>query len=367
MRMFSWDKQANPGIRQITPYQPGKSLEAFSRELGVAEVIKLASNENPRGPSKKVLEAIYSHAQALHLYPDQYELLHSLSKKLSVPVECLTIGNGSNDVLDLVARVFLAPDRSAVVSTHCFLVYPLIVKFAGARLKTVAAQQDYGHDLDAMLAAVDASTAVVFIANPNNPTGTWISHNELQQALSAIPEHVVVVLDEAYFEYVQHPDYPNGAALIEEHKNLVVTRTFSKVYGLASARVGYALSHPEIADLLNRVRQPFNVNGLALAAATAALQDDDYIEESIRLNTKGMAELQAGLAALQLPFIAGTGNFVTFNATGRGATAMQLYDSLLKQGVIVRPLANYQMPDHLRVTVGLPEQNQRFLQALASS
>lgn len=360
----NWMRQTHSGLRQLVPYQPGKSLAELQRATAIDDAIKLASNENPRGPSQKVIAAITEGLGELCRYPDGHELTCRLAERLNLPVNQIILGNGSNDVLDLVARVFLAPERSAIVSEHCFLVYPIVVRLAGATLKEVPAK-DHGHHLEAMLSAVDQNTGVVFIANPNNPTGTWLTHNDIKTCLDSLPEEVVLVLDEAYCEYIQHPDYPDSEALLQQYDNLIVTRTFSKVYGLAAARIGYGVCHPEIAELLNRARQPFNVNGLALNAAIAALEDDNYIAESIRLNTRGLQQIEEGLNRLDLPFIPSLANFISFSL-GSKPKAATVYQDLLKQGVIVRPIANYAMPDYLRVTIGLPEENDRFLKALGS-
>lgn len=363
-----WAQRALPNMRGLTPYQPGQSRDALGREQGIARAIKLASNENPRGPGPQVRAIIAQGARRLQEYPDAYEFAAKLGGRLGVASNRLCLGNGSNDVLDLVARVFLGAGRSAVVSEYCFLVYPLVVALTGARLKTVPAVR-YGHDLDAMLQAIDETTAVVFIANPNNPTGTWATQDQLERFLAQVPEEVVVVLDEAYCDYVLEPTYPDGMALLARHDNLILTRTFSKVYGLAGARIGYSLSNAELADLLNRARQPFNTNSLALSAAAAALEDGQYVKDSVRLNHAGMAQVQAGLQKLQLDYIPSVGNFISFDAiSGRtGGSANELYQKMQQAGVIVRPLANYQLPDHLRVSIGMPEDNEAFLQALAQA
>ena len=353
---------ALPGILKLSPYQPGKPVEELERELGIENCIKLASNENPRGPGRLVREALARASEHLSRYPDGagYALKQRLALHLGVDPENITLGNGSNDVLELVARVFLGPGNSGVVSEFGFVVYPLAVTAVGAELLEVPAQ-DWGHDLDAMCAAVRADTRMVFIANPNNPTGTWVSGETLLGFLDSMPSHLVVVLDEAYFEYVEHEEYPDGVALLERYPNLVVTRTFSKIHGLASLRVGYSVSSVAIADLMNRVRQPFNVSSLAQAAAVAALDDTDYVNASRELNRRGLREIEAGLARLGLEHIDSLGNFVTFRCPGEG---LPLYERLLREGVIVRPIANYAMPRHLRVTVGTQEENERFLLAL---
>jgi len=272
----------------------------------------------------------------------------------------LTLGSGSNDVLDLIARVFLRPGTSAVFSQYAFIVYPIATQACGARA-IVTPAKNWGNDLDAMLAAIDADTRVVFIANPNNPTGTWVGNTELSKFLRRVPANVVVVLDEAYTEYVDQADFPNGFALLKEFPNLIVTRTFSKAYGLAGLRVGYAVSSPLLADLLNRVRAPFNVNSLGLAAAVAALADDEYLVRARALNLRGMTQLVEGIAKFGLPVIPSAGNFITVEMPG---DALPIYQKLLQQGVIVRPLVPYQMPRHLRISIGLADENAKFLAAL---
>lgn len=354
---------ALPGVRELEPYQPGKPIEELERELGLTDVIKLASNENPQGPSESVRESLLTVIPELSRYPDgsAYNLKRALSAHLGLAPDRITVGNGSNDVLELLARVFLSPGDEAVVSRHAFVVYPLVIKASGARQVIVPARE-WGHDLEAMAAAISARTRMVFIANPNNPTGTWVRKSELVSFLERVRDDVLVVLDEAYSEYVEEPEYPNGVELLSRYPNLVVTRTFSKVYGLASLRVGYGLSHPDIADLMNRIRQPFNVNAMSLAAACAALEDQAYVKRSIALNREGLEQLARGLTQLELDYIPSVGNFITFDVA---RDAGPVYDSLLREGVIVRPIGVYEMPHHLRVTTGLPEENARFLDALA--
>lgn len=359
---------AVPGVRLLTPYIPGKPIGELERELGISNIIKLASNENPLGPSPKALEAMARLLPELHLYPDGsgFELRSALAKKLGVEANQITLGNGSNDVLELVARAFLAPGLDALHSQHAFAVYPIVTQAAGARAIVTAAHDGrhgprYGHDLAAMAAAISATTRVVFIANPNNPTGTYLGKDELAAFLGGLPKHVLVVVDEAYFEYVSAVNYPNALDWLADHPNLIVTRTFSKAYGLAGVRVGYAVSSAAVADVLNRIRQPFNVNLLALEAARVALTDDDYLQRSVSLNRAGLQQLTDGLAERGFEWIPSVGNFVTFDLK---RPAGPVYEALLRQGVIVRPIANYGLPDHLRVTIGTAEQNQAFLTAL---
>lgn len=352
----------NAAVASLSPYQPGKPAEELARERGLRDIVKLASNENPRGPGPMVRQAVAAAAEELSRYPDGsgFRLKAALGAHLNVAENRLTLGNGSNDVLDLAARVALSPGDRGVVDEHCFVVYPLAITAAGGDLG-VAPSSGWGHDPEAMLAAIDERTRIVYIANPNNPTGTWWTQTVLTRFLDAVPGNVWVVLDEAYAEYVSAPGYPDGVALADRYPNLIVTRTFSKIHGLASLRVGYSVSSAEFADLLNRVRHPFNVSSVALAAAEAALGDADFVAESRRHNDAGMARLEEGLDALSLPRIPSVGNFVAFEV---GGAAQEVFEALLAVGVIVRPVANYGMPNHLRVSVGLAHENERFLGAL---
>ena len=358
-------------VRAIAPYQPGKPITELAREFGLDErtIVKLASNENPRGLSPKALAAIQAALPDLARYPDGFELTQALSQRLGVAMQQIVLGNGSNDVLELAGMAFLAPGCSAVYSQHAFAVYPLATQARGAHSIVVPAK-NFGHDLEAMLAAIRPDTHVVFIANPNNPTGTMLTAAELESFLSRAPKNVVIVLDEAYNEYLTPALRCPSIAWIARFPNLIVTRTFSKVYGLAGLRVGYAVCRPEIADLLNRVRQPFNVNNLAIAAAVAALTDQDFLRESFDLNAAGMKQLLDGCKRLGIAWIPSYANFVTVEiprARGENTGQSQagaVFQKLLRLGVIVRPLANYGMPDHLRVTIGLARENARFLEAL---
>jgi histidinol-phosphate aminotransferase len=356
-----------PGyIRSIAPYQPGKPISELARELGLNEsdIIKLASNENPLGVSPKAAAAIPQAIAELSRYPDGsgYELKQALSSKLGVGAQCIVLGNGSNDVLEMVARAFLRSDAKAVYAQHAFAVYPLATQATGAQGVEVAAR-DFGHDLPAMLRAIDADTRVVFIANPNNPTGTFIAPGEMHAFLRQVPAGVVVVLDEAYQEYLPSELQADTIGWLREFPNLVVTRTFSKIYGLAGLRLGYAVAHESVADLMNRVRQPFNVNSVALAAAVPALGDDEFVRRSRELNFRGMEVLTEGCKRLELAYIPSRGNFLTVRV-GDGA---EIFRRLLRRGVIVRPVAGYGMPAHLRVTIGSEAENTRFLAALEDS
>lgn len=361
---------AAPAIQKLHPYQPGKPISELARELGLKEIIKLASNENPLGTSPKVQAAIQENLAELTRYPDGngFELKRALARKLNVEIEQITLGNGSNDLLDLIARAFLTTASEAVFSEYAFAVYPISTQAVGATASISSAGRggewmEYGHDLDAMLSLVNDKTGVIFIANPNNPTGTWFGREQLENFLSKVPSHVIIVLDEAYFEYVEASTYPDGSDYLNQYQNLIVTRTFSKAYGLAGLRVGYSISSPEVADLLNRVRQPFNVNSLALLAAETALDDEDYLKAARQLNDQGKKQLTEALAAKGLAVIPSAGNFICVDF---GKPAMPLYDALLNKGVIVRPVANYGLENHLRISVGNESENRFFINALAS-
>jgi histidinol-phosphate aminotransferase len=351
---------ATGGIKDLQPYQPGKPIEELERELGISNVVKLASNENPLGPSPKVLEALRGALKNITRYPDGFDLTAKLAKHLNVSAKQITLGNGSNQILNVITQTFLSPQHNAVVSAHAFIVYPIAVKMLGATLKTIPAKK-YGHDLDAMASAIDDKTRIVFIANPNNPTGTWNSGKEVRAFMKRVPANVIVVLDEAYTEYVSTPEYESGFALLDDYPNLIVTRTFSKAYGLAGLRVGFSVSSESVANLLNRVREPFNVNSLALLAAQVALDDGDYLQKSKKLNTEGMKQFEQGFRQLGLQWIPSIANFI---AVEFQQEAMPLYNKLLHKGIITRPIAMYGMPNHLRISVGLPEENERCLQAL---
>ena len=354
---------ALPYVRAIAPYQAGKPIEELARDHGLqpARIVKLASNENPLGMPESARRAVEVALPELGRYPDSngFELKAALSRRLGVPAEWITLGNGSNDILEAAAAVMLAPGRSCVYAQHSFAVYPLATMARGARSIVVPAR-DYGHDLDAMLAAIEAQTRLVFIANPNNPTGTFVAADALAAFLARVPATVVVVLDEAYNEYLppalRHPSID----WVRRFPNLLVSRSFSKAYGLAGLRMGYGVAQPELTDLLNRVRQPFNTNSLAQAAAIAALADEGFVARSVEVNRQGMAQLTAAFDRLGLRYLPSFGNFVLVQV-GDGSA---VYQGLLRRGVIVRPVANYGLPQWLRVTIGLKEENDRFIAAL---
>lgn len=363
-------KNALDGVRRLAPYEPGMPLDELQRRLGVRDAIKLASNENPLGASPKVRAALGRALTDTDLarYPDGagFRLRRRLAELHGVAPERITLGNGSNDILEFVARVFLGPGRAALFSRHAFAVYPIATLAQNAEAIVAPAlpadaAMPYGHDLAAFERCLRPDVSVVFIANPNNPTGTWLAPEAIAAFIRKLPAHVIVVLDEAYWHYQAPALRPPVEAWLERHPNLVVARTFSKIYGLASLRLGYGISHPRVADLLNRVRQPFNVNSLALLAGEVALDDDAFMQQSIALNTAQRARLERDLQALGLQVLPSQANFL---AVGFGRDAAPIHQGLLERGVIVRPMKSYEMPEFLRVTVGTAADNDRLLAAL---
>lgn len=364
---------ADPGqlavenVRTLAPYVPGKPIEELERELGITNIIKLASNENPFGPSPIAIAAMQRSLADTWLYPDGsgHVLKQKLAAKLGVDAGQITLGNGSNDALVLLAEAFLKPGLEAVYSQYAFAVYPIAIQATGATGVMVPAlppgsKMELGHDLAAMARAINERTRVVFIANPNNPTGTWADAAQLEAFVAAVPRHVMVALDEAYFEYTGGLPLQDGIEWLARFPNLVVFRTFSKAYGLAGVRVGYAVSHPSVADMLNRVRQAFNVSAVGLAGAAAALDDPQHMAAAVSVAVAERARIGAALEQAGTRVIPSAGNFLLLHA---GANARERFDALLRKGIIVRPVANYRLPEHLRVTLGTPEQNDRFLRA----
>ncbi|HEU4914461.1 MAG TPA: histidinol-phosphate transaminase [Candidatus Saccharimonadales bacterium] len=352
---------ANQFICDLQPYQPGLPIEQVAREYGIApeKIIKLASNENPLGPSPKAQAAAEAALKEAHRYPEQHALRAALAAKFDLDTRWLVIGNGSNDIIDLIARTYLDAGDESIVSQYAFAMYQNAIQSVGAATVTVPAKE-YGHDLDAMLAAITPRTKVVWIANPNNPTGTYVPYNQVKAFLDAVPQEVMVVLDEAYYEYLSPDDQEDSLHWPIGYPNLIVLRTFSKIYGLAGLRVGYGVASAEVADLLNRVRLPFNVTSTSVAAAMAALDDDDFVKRSYELNLEGRKRLLDSLEILGLECLPAYGNFVTCNAGDAGA----VHQALLQQGIIARPLKPYGLDDWLRVSVGLPAENERFLAVL---
>ncbi len=365
-------KNAAPGVLSLEAYAPGMPLDELQRRLGIADAIKLASNENPLGPSPAVKAAIAESVAGgnLALYPDGggFRLKKAIGDFRGIAPERVTLGNGSNDIIELLGRVFLGPGRAALFSQHAFAVYPIITQAQGARAVVVPARpaddaQPLGHDMQAFAAALKANpdVSLVFIANPNNPTGTWLSPEEIEGFIRQVPAHVVVALDLAYDEYMEPALRSPSREWLEKYPNLVLFHTFSKAYGLAGLRVGYSLSSAELADLLNRVRQPFNNNSLALLAAENALADQAHVARSVELNNRERGRLTATLRAMGLTVLPSQANFI---AVGFGREAAPVNQALMQRGVIVRPVASYQMPQFLRFSIGTEAENDRLVAAL---
>ena len=352
---------ATAGVASLHPYEPGKPVEELERELGLKNIIKLASNENPLGTGKEAL-AVLKNPGDLSRYPDGngFHLKSLLADYHAVRPDQITLGNGSNEILELIARAVLTPDHEVIFSEHAFAVYPLVTQAIGARAVVVPAV-DYGHDLAGFRRAITDRTRLMFIANPNNPTGTWLTAADLEPFISSVPDNIVIVVDEAYFDYVLEDDYPDSVKWIAEHPNLLVTRTFSKAYGLAGMRIGYGICHRDLADLMNRVRQPFNVNSLAMDMAAAALHDREHIANSCRANRSGMQQLVTAFKDMHLSWIPSAANFICVDVQQPGR---EIFNKLLRQGVIIRPVDNYGLPNHVRVTIGQEFENKRFIDAL---
>jgi len=354
-------------VRAIAPYVAGKPISEVARQFGLdeARIVKLASNENPLGMPESAQRAMAQAAGELGRYPDSnaFELKAALAERYDVPPGWITLGNGSNDILEMAAHAFVERGQSIVYSQYSFAVYALATQGVGARHIVTPAVR-YGHDRDAMLTSVADDTRLIFVANPNNPTGTFIDGATLEAFISKVPRHVVVVLDEAYTEYLAADKRYDSIAWVRRYPNLLVSRTFSKAYGLAGLRIGFAIAQPELTDLLNRLRQPFNVNTLAQAAAVAALNDVAFLEKSAALNAEGYHVLTAGFQHLGLEYVPSDGNFVLVRVGQDDGAGDRVNLALLKQGVIVRPVGNYGLPQWLRVTIGLPQENAAFLAAL---
>ena len=366
---LDWCDLGVPGVRDLKPYVPGKPIAELQREFGVTDVVKLASNENPLGVSPKARQALLAGVDDLALYPDGYahDLRQALAQHHRVDPACITLGNGSNDLLVFLAQVFLNDQVRAVYSQYAFAIYSIVVQMTGAHADVAPAHEEghpmaLGHDLRAMYQCVGPDTRMVFIANPNNPTGTWVDAQRLEDFIASLPPHVVCVVDEAYFEYAGDHGLGDASHWLDRHRHLVVLRTFSKAYGLAGLRIGYALSDPGIADLLNRVRPAFNVNSLGQLAATAALTDTDFIAKSKAVNDQGLVQVTEGLSALGLTVLPSAGNFVLARL---GRSAAPVNQALMGQGVIVRPMAGYGLPDALRISIGTEAENSRLLGAMA--
>ncbi|MCY4402970.1 MAG: histidinol-phosphate transaminase [Candidatus Poribacteria bacterium] len=353
-----------PGIETIKAYQGGKPIEEVKRELGITDIIKLASNENPLGPSPLALQAIQESSTQVHFYPDgnAYYLKADLAKHLGVTEDHLILTNGSNEVLTLVGETYLTPGDEVIYSEGAFVVYGLVAKVNGATPVVVPMQKDT-HHLPSIAAAITDKTKVIFIANPNNPTGTMVTAAETAQFMAQVPENVLVIFDEAYYEYVTNPDYPQTLPYVMEDRNFIITRTFSKIYGLAGLRVGYGIAPPSVIATMNPVRQPFNCNAIGQAAARAALSDTDYVKKSQKINAAGKTFLYDAFDKLGLRYIKTEGNFIMVFVNQTGAN---LTDAMMKEGVIVREMASYGYPNAIRVTIGKQRENERFIEVLSS-
>ena len=351
-----------PGIETIHPYQGGKPIEEVQREFGIEDIIKLASNENPIGPSPMAQEAIKRAAAQVNQYPDgnAFHLKNEHAEHLGITPEYLIFGNGSNDVLQIVGETYISPGDEVIYSESAFLVYMLVAIICGAK-SVVTPRRDYAHDAEAMADAVTDATKAIFIANPNNPTGTMLTKAEIERFMARVPEDVIVVFDEAYYEYVERPDYPQTLSYVKEGRNVIITRTFSKIYGLAGLRIGYGIAKPAIIEMMNRVRQPFNCNLIAQAAGRAALNDADHVRRSLESNAAGKIYLYEALTRLGLKYVETEGNFILVQL---GRSGQEVADALMRKGVIVRPVAAYGFPNSVRATIGKPDENERFITAL---
>jgi histidinol-phosphate aminotransferase len=352
----------NEYVRDLIPYVPGKPVEELERELGISDAIKIASNENPLGPSLLALRAVSEALSKLNRYPDgdAFYLKHRLAERLSVKPENLIFGNGSNEVIEIVARTFMKPGDEAVMGEFAFIVFPIVTQAVGAKA-IISPMPDLTHNLRDMFARITPRTKAVFIANPNNPTGTMVDREELEWFLERVPEDIVVLIDEAYFDYVGDPSYPNSLDYLGLRKSLIASRTFSKIYGLAGLRLGFGVSSAEIISYMNRVREPFNVNSLAQVGAFAALDDEAHVARSRQVNMEGLEYLTGELGKMNLPFAPSFTNFILVDLR---TDPIRVYNALLREGVIVRPVLNYGLKTHIRVTIGLPEENERFIRAI---
>lgn len=353
----------NPALNRIPVYQPGRPIEEVAREMGLsaAGIIKLASNENPFGPSPKAVAAMQQALTGVHLYPDgnAFYLKQKLAAKLGVEPANLILGNGSNEIIEFVGHALLSPGTEVVVSQYCFAVYPIVTHLFGANLVTVPAKS-YGHDLPAMLSAITPRTRIVFVAQPNNPTGTLAPREDLIRLINEIPDEVLLALDEAYIEFLE--DAPDFASLIRQgaRPNLILMRTFSKIYGLAGLRIGYGIAHPDLVAALEKIRQPFNINLLAQVAALAALDDTDHVRKTRRNNLAGIEFFQRAFRDLKLEQIPSHANFILL----RVGDGQRVFTSLQQKGVITRPMGGYGLPEWIRISIGTPQENQRCLEAL---
>jgi len=356
-------------IEKITPYRPGKPISEVERELGIYDTVKMASNENPMGPSPKVMDAICNDLKYVHLYPDgnAYYLKHAIMKHLAkyhLRIEEVMVGNGSNEVIDVLIRALVSPQEELLVSAQTFMIYELIPAAANIPVNLVPLTKDHRFDIDGYIERINEKTKMVALVNPNNPTGTYYTKKEFEKLLSNVPERCVVLVDEAYHEYVDAPDCPSALDYRKDFENLVVCRTFSKAYGLSGMRLGYGISTQYIGDTYRKVREPFNTNELAQVAGIAALEDEEYVQRGIENNKKGKNYFYAEFRRLGLNFLPTQGNFILVHIGGGDTSGKDCYESLLKNGIIIRPVGNYDFPDWVRISIGLPDQNVRCMKAI---
>ena len=349
-------------IKETKPYQAGKPIEEVERELGLSNIIKLASNENPLGPSPKAIAAAASALNEVHLYPDAlyFRLREKLSQYTGVDLMNITVGNGSENCMECLIKAYIDEGSNVVLDQYAFATIRILAKAYGAD-EILIPSKNYRHDVSAIAAAINDNTKIVFVVNPNNPTGTYITQDELVYLLDKVPSDVIVVVDEAYYEYLDKPDYPDTVKLLDKYENLVISRTFSKVFGIAGLRLGYLLSSFPVSELLHRSRMPFNVNNCAVAAGIASLEDSDFLARTRKVNTDGLIQVSRGLAQLGIQYTPSVGNFIMVDMC---TDALEIYNKILNKGVIVRPLVPYGLPNHLRITIGTYEQNVRLLQVL---
>ena len=352
----------NPFIGDLMPYVPGKPVEELERELGIKDAIKIASNENPLGPSPLAEKAVKEAVSSLNRYPDgdAFYLKEKLARKFGISPETFIFGNGSNDVIDIAARTFMEPGDEAIFGEYAFIVYPIVTQAVGAK-GVISPMPDYTHDLRDMYSRITEKTKIIFIANPNNPTGTMVKRAEFEWFLEKVPEDILVLMDEAYFEYVEDKDYPNSLEYQNSGKSILTVRMFSKIYGLAGLRLGYGIAHQDIISNMQRVRQPFNANSLCQVGAMAAIDDIEHIEKTKEVNSEGLTYVTEELKKLDIPY---TPSFTNFVLIDLGDNPMPIYNSLLKEGVIVRPVLGYGLKTHLRVTIGLREENEKFIRGI---
>ncbi len=350
-----------PNIRDLKPYEPGKPIEEVQREFGLKAIVKMASNENPLGPSPLAVEAIKENLNRINLYPDGggYYLKKRLACSLGVGEEQIILGNGSDEIIRMVVETFLNEGEEVVIAEPSFIIYQMAVKIANGKCQLVSLN-NYQHDMESMARAIGERTKLIFVANPNNPTGTMVTKSEMESFLAKVPEGVITVFDEAYFEYIERDDFPETIKYIKEGAGIICLRTFSKIYGLAGLRIGYGISQPEIVTEMNRVRQPFNTNFLAQVAAMSALDDDEHLKKSREVNRAGKDFLYRELEKRKISYIPSEANFILIEVED-GARAAS---ALLKKGIIVRDMSCYNLPNFIRVTIGTGEQNKKFIEEL---